>query len=159
MSHGFTGRSAAAFSDAGASCAGISTNLDRGLDRHARAQQMLWVLSLIETNANRETLDNLYVISAGVLRRKQTEQRSRGSRKILDGASIVAIVRVDVYTNRLPYPHPLHLSLFKVGGYPDIVQRHDHEQALSGLYAMPEFYSFSSNDTGYRAIDFRIAEI
>ena len=60
--------------------------LYRWLDRHARPQQVLWILILIEPDPHRESLHHLHVISGRIFRRKQAEERTGGAWKALDFA-------------------------------------------------------------------------
>ena len=129
------------------------------LDRHARPQQMLRVLVVIEPNSHREPLHHFHVVPGGIFWGKQTKQRAGGPGKALDFTLVVVPKGVHTNGDRLSRSHPFELRLLEVGRDPDIVQRNDYEQALSWLYAMTELNSLSSDHAADRRVDFRVTEI
>jgi hypothetical protein len=86
---------------------------------------MLRVLIFIKMNANRKTLDYLYVITAGVLRRKKTEERSCSPSHFFDRALVIFAERINVNSHRLTRSHQAKLSLFVIRSDPNVVNRHD----------------------------------
>src|SRR5262245_60291826 len=52
--------------------------------RHARPQQLLRVLLLVDRDANRDALNHLHEVPGGVLGRQQAEARSRRRGEALD---------------------------------------------------------------------------
>src|SRR6266436_842020 len=120
---------------------------------------MLRVLIAIEANPHREPLNDFDKVAAGVFRRQEAEQRSRGARKILDRPSVVATERINMNVHRLTRAHVLELGFLEVCRHPDIVNGNDGKQTLSCLNPLAEFDGFASNDTTDGRIDLRIAKI
>jgi len=120
---------------------------------------MLGILIFIEPNAYGEPLHNFHVVPGRIFRRKQTEKRASGTRKILHHTFVVASERVDPDGNWLPCSHSSELRFLEIGRDPDVVQRNDHKETLSWLHALAEFHRFSSNHAADRRVDFRVAEI
>src|SRR5215469_13469508 len=120
---------------------------------------MSWVLVRIKADTNRKPLHDFDKVSAGVFRRQQTEQGSRGAREILDRSSVVATERVNMDVHRLSRTHVLELGFFEVRRRRDIVNGNDGKQTLSWLNPLAEFDGFASNDTTDGRIDLRIAKI
>src|SRR5579862_4673522 len=139
--------------------AALSTHVDRGLDRHSRPQQVLFVLILIEPDSHGESLHYLDVVSGGVLGREQAEQRTGGAGKALDLSLVVS--SESVYSDRYGFTraHVSELRFFEVCGDPDVVQRDNREQTLARLNTMAEFDRFPSDHAAHRRIDFRVAKV
>ena len=62
---------------------------DFGFHGHSRPQAMIVVFALLQHNAHRHTLHNLYVIARRIFRRQQTESRTRGA---AEGINVTAVV-------------------------------------------------------------------
>ena len=75
------GRGSEASSYAGAASAATSALFDFyvGLHGHSWPEEVLGVLTLFEHDLDRDALDDLDVISRGVLRREQAEARPAGA--------------------------------------------------------------------------------
>src|SRR5438128_6066568 len=120
---------------------------------------MLRVLIAIEANPHRKPLNDFDKVAASIFRWQKAEQRSRGTREILDRPSVVATERVNMDVHRLTRAHVFELSFLEVRRHPDIVKGNDGKQTLSWLNSLAEFDGFASNDTAHRCIDLRIAKI
>jgi hypothetical protein len=97
---------------------------------------VLRVLIRIDSDSYGKSLHYFDIVAAGVLGRKQAEQRPSGSWKIFDRSFIVAIESIDVNAHGLTGSHMLQLSLLEVRRDPDVVERHDDHQALTRLHPM-----------------------
>src|SRR6267378_5683575 len=120
---------------------------------------MFSVLIFIDPNSHGEPLHHFHVVPGRIFRGKEAKERASGTRKALHFALVVAPEGVDADRDRLTWPHPFELRLFKVGRDPNVVQGNDHEQALSRLDAVAEFYSLASDHAADRRENLRIAEV
>src|SRR5262249_46559399 len=120
---------------------------------------MLRVLILVEANPHRKALHHFDVVSGRVFGWKQAEHGTSRSRKTLNRSLVVAAERVHSDRDRLTRSHVFELRLFEVCGDPEVIQRDDREQTLSGLHAMPQLHGLSSDYAAHGSVDFRITEI
>jgi hypothetical protein len=106
---------------------------------------MVRVLALVDADAYRKALSDLYVVAARVLWRKETEERPRRAGHVLDGALVVAPEGIHVDRDRLARVHAPQLSFLEVRGDPDVVERHHSQKRLAGLDAVAEFNRLMTN--------------
>ncbi len=85
---------------------------------------MIRILVFIKMNTDWKALDDFYIISAGVFRRKKTEERPRGPSHLFDYSFVVFAEGVDVNGHRLARPHQPKLSFFEICSDPDVISRH-----------------------------------
>ena len=108
--------------------------VDGGVDRHARAQQVLLRHVLRHADADRQPLHDLGEIAGGVVRRQQREHRARRGRNAVDDASELAMaVGVDRDRHGLAGTDALELGLLEIGVDEDLVERHHIAEPLAGL--------------------------
>src|SRR5438445_11977100 len=81
-----------------------SSQPDGGLHRHSGAQTMVAV-ELRESDSDRQSLDDLHVVTGRVLRREQAVLLAAGAADTLDRAGEVAPDRVDVDSRALARMH------------------------------------------------------
>src|ERR1700722_5690550 len=127
--------------------AALSANIHCWLDRHARPQQVFFVLILVEPNSHGESLHYLDVVSGRVLRWEQAEQRTGSAWKALNFSFVVTSERVDSDVYGLTRAHVFELRFFEVCGNPDVVQGNNREQTLARLNTMAKFHCFSFDQT------------
>src|SRR5215470_13325329 len=88
---------------------------------------------LVKDDLDGQALNDLYIVSGGVLRRQQREARAGAGLKAIDVAcenSTWICVHPDL--DRLARSHPVKLSLLEIRYYPHLL-RHEREQRLAGL--------------------------
>src|SRR5438477_1300276 len=108
--------------------------VDGGVDRHARAQQVLPGDILRHADAHRQPLHDLCEIAGGVVRRQQCEHRARGRRDAVDHPGEFAeAVGIDLDRHRLAGTDALELRLFIVSVDEHLVERHQIAEPLTGL--------------------------
>src|SRR5579864_3579206 len=110
-----------------------------GFDRHPGAQQVIFVFSRIEDDFYRDSLHNFYIVSSGILGRKQAEAGAAGAGDAIDLAIIFSAVRVNLNGDQLTYSHIAKLRLFEVGGYPNVIQRDQLHELLSRRDVLADF--------------------
>src|SRR5690349_11663179 len=110
-----------------------SSQIDLGLDAHARTQLAVAILALIENEFHWNTLDNLDVIARSIFWREHAKQGPRGPGDAVHVGLVSAAVGIDFNFRLLPRLHALELRLFEVGCDPYFAQRDDGEQLLSRL--------------------------
>ena len=59
----------------------------------------------------------------------------------------------------LPWPHVLLLRLLEVGDHPDIFQRNDRHQRLTGLDDLTRFDRFACDGSRDRSLDRRVIQL
>src|SRR5665213_264514 len=116
-----------------------SADANLAFHRHARPEIMLRVLAFVQANPNGKALDNLHVVAAGVFRRKETEQGAGGTRHVFHLSLIITVKAVGMNGDGLTRPHATQLGFLEVCGDPDIVNRNDGQQRLTGLHPVTKF--------------------
>src|SRR5260370_12709438 len=110
---------------------GAVAGIDGGINRHARAQQVLPGDILRHLHANRQPLHDLGKIAGGVIRRQQREHGAGRGRDAVDDAGELAMaVGVDRDRHRLARTNPLELGFLEIGVDEDIVERHHIAEPL-----------------------------
>src|SRR5260221_8618661 len=100
---------------------GTFTGIDGGVDRHARAQQVLLRDILRHPNPDRKPLHDLGEIAGGVVRRQQREHRACRGRNAVDHAGELAMaVGVDRNVHRLARTDALELGFLEIGVDEDV---------------------------------------
>src|ERR1700760_1019929 len=136
----------------------ISFEPDFWLDGHSRPKKQIVVLSLIQSDAHRQALYHLHIISRGIFRRKQTSARARSARHALDISVIFSAVGVDADVYLLSRVHLFELRLFEVCSDPNIFRLTDDEQLLARLYSLSDFHGFVRHNSADRCKYFRIRQ-
>src|SRR5208282_1725828 len=125
---------------------------------HARAKPPIFILPRIENDLYRNPLHNFHVVSGGIFRRKQAEERPGCSRDAVHMAFQSPPRGIDMNLRSLSNLHVLQLRLFKIGGHPHFIQRHHRQQLLPVLNVHPDNHRLV-HLTRDRGNDFRVSEI
>src|SRR6266852_9864979 len=72
-----------------------SSHPDLGLDRHTRPENMLFGLSRVKGDLDRDPLHYFDVVTRGIFRRKQAKQRAAGTSDALHVAVVFLAVGID----------------------------------------------------------------
>ena len=128
-----------------------SSDPNVGFDGHSGPEQVLRVLTIFENDFDRDSLDDLHIISRGILRRQDAVTRSAGACDVQDVAVIIAAVGIHVNLHGLAGAHIFQLRFLEVGGHPDVlaVQRDDGHHLLAGhdvLARLDRSLSYDSAD-------------
>src|SRR5439155_26977863 len=117
-------------------------------NRHARAELVFGIFSLIKHQLDRNALNHFDVIAGRVFRWKQTEfcARRRGDAVHVDLVNPSAI-SVDRNCRRLSRMHPCKLCLFEISRHPNDVLRNDRHRWLTGLNNLSRLDGFFADDT------------
>src|SRR5579863_2337125 len=127
---------------------GLSIDPDLWLDGHAEAQQVLRVLPFVKADAHRDALHDLDVVAGGVLRRQQAEVCARRAGEAFHVTVVVAAVSIDVDFHALARPHVPELCLLEVRRDPDVLERHQGHQRLSGHHVLADFHGLLAHQAG-----------
>src|SRR5258708_38745992 len=114
-----------------------------------------WVGDDLQWNA----LHYLYVVAGGVLWRQQAEAWATGPGNAIHFSAVFPAVGIHFQCDGLPDLHMAELSLFEIGGDPDIVERDDLHQLLSRSDILADFDRTVADHTSNRGHDFGVAQI
>src|SRR5580704_10058930 len=97
------------------------------LHGHAGAEEVIGVLIVVgQIDADRNALDDLNVVSSGVLRRKEAQNGAGCAADLRDLAVVfAAAVGIDADFYVLALAHVLKLRFLEVRGNPDVVKRNE----------------------------------
>src|SRR3989442_4243432 len=120
---------------------------------HPGPQQMVRVLRTVEDDLHRHALHDLDEVAGRVLRRQQTEARTRRAGDAVHLAvELSSAERVDVHLHALAGTHVLQLRLLEVGCHPDLVDLHEREERLARLHDLSDVDAFLRNNAGRRRV-------
>src|ERR1700722_20349913 len=116
-----------------------SFEADFGFDRHSNSQAMIWILSLPQSNPDRQSLHDFHIVAGGVLRRHEAVLLAARTAHPFHVGLEVAADRVNVNRRALPGLHAANLRFLEIRGDPDIAQRNDREELLARLNTLAIF--------------------
>ena len=102
-----------------------------GVNRHAWAQEMIFIFSGIEHDLDRDALHDFHIISRSIFGRQKTEAGAAGAGDAIDFAVISFAIGINFNGDGLADFHLAELGFFEVGGDPDIIERNDLHQFLT----------------------------
>src|ERR1700682_1877013 len=120
---------------------------------------MVSILCCVKEDLDWHSLHYFHIVSGGILRGQQAETGAGGAGQRVNVAVIVAIVRINVNGDGLPWMHLFQLCFLEVRSDPDVVCLNDDEQLLPRLDSLTHFDRLASYDAAYRRDDFRVAQV
>src|SRR6267142_1182940 len=117
---------------------------------------MLGIRQLVEDDLDRQTLNDLHVVSSRVLRWQQCEARAGAGLEAVNMAPDNSIgISVHFYPDWLPGAHAVELCLLEVRHHPHLSGDQD-EQLLTRLQKRTLLDRLPRNPPVLRCVDFRI---
>ena len=116
---------------------------------------MILVFTLIENHFHRNALHHFDVVAGGVFGRQQAEARARCGGDAIDVPAVLAAaaVGIDFKLDLLADVHFLELGLFEIGGDPDVFERNERHDLLTGRDLHTGFGRFAADHAVYRGFD------
>ena len=135
----------------------IQINL--GLNGHTRAQFIEVPLIGVQTDSDRQALDDFHVIARGVFGWKKTGPISGRGRHVLYLAFEWFAEGIDLCRNALADVHATELGLLEVGGGPNILRLHDDHKLLPRRDSAADFGGSPGSDAIDGRNDMAIAQV
>ena len=119
---------------------------------------MIAILSGVENDLHRHSLDDLHVVAGSIFGGKQAEGWAGGASDAVDAPFQGLAGGIDVDIRSLPNAHVTQLRFFKIGRDPYFIERYDGEELLPG-------HDVHADDNGlvyfasYRRDDLRVLQV
>src|ERR1700739_153193 len=107
-----------------------SSQVHLRFDIHTGSKLVIAIFARLQNDLNRNSLDNLYVISSRIFGWQQAEDRARSSRDAVNMTVVCASVRVELDRRFLANTHVFELGLFEIRGDPHLIQGNHSEHLL-----------------------------
>src|SRR5580698_8349047 len=131
------------------------------LHGHAGAEKVIGVLIVVgQIDADRDTLDDLDIVSSGIFRRKEAQNGAGCAADLRDLAIVfAAAVGIDADFYVLALAHMLELRFLEVGGNPDVVKRDERCHILADADVLADLDTLFRDNAGGRGDDRGVAEV
>src|SRR5258708_34108990 len=84
-------------------------------------QKMMWILSALEQDSDRQPLHDFHVVASRILGRQKAEAIAAGTGHVFDVTAVVSTEGIDVDRDPFAMMHPGQLRFFEIRRHPDFV--------------------------------------